>query len=80
MAYNDKKILQILFDEANKIPERCNDYNAGIAHLIREILQLEQSHKISKMDIKKQIAKHIHRAGMDLHKMLSSNNNDKDAQ
>lgn len=80
MAYNDKKILQILFDEANKIPERCNEYNAGMAHTIAKILQLEQSHKISKMDIKKQIAKLIHKAGMDLHKMLSSNNTDKGAQ
>lgn len=80
MAYNDKKILQVLFDEANKIPSRCDEYNAGMARLIAEVLQLEQSHKISRLDIKKQIARRIHKMGMDLHKMLPSNNTDKGAQ
>ena len=36
MAYNDRKILQVLLEELKEVPERCEDYRDDIGHICWE--------------------------------------------
>ena len=40
MAYNDRKIIQVLLGELNSIPERYKDYRNDLGHLLGDVLQL----------------------------------------
>lgn len=78
MAYNDKKILQVLIDECNKVPERCEGYRRDISHLLGDILTLERENAIARINIVKKITDQVNTAGMELYKNLSSRNADED--
>ena len=67
MAYNDKKILQVLIGELNDAPERCDGYREELGHLLGDILNLERDHAISKIDISKKITDQVNTVGMFLY-------------
>ena len=67
MAYNDKKILQVLLGELEKVPERCNGYREDVAHLLGDVLNYEREHAISKINVVKKIADQVNTVGMALH-------------
>lgn len=79
MAYNDKKILQVLLDECNKVPERCEGYRGDMVHLLGEILTLERENAIARINIVKKIADQVNTTGMELYKNSPGGNTNEDA-
>lgn len=68
MAYNDKKILQVLLGELGKVPERCEGYLEELGHLLGDVLNYEREHAIAKTNVVKKIADQVNTVGMFLHK------------
>lgn len=68
MAYNDKKILQVLLGELNKVPERCEGYREELGHLLGDVLNFEREHTIARTNVVKKIADQVNTVGMMLHK------------
>lgn len=68
MAYNDKKILQVLVGELGKMPERCKGYRHELSHLLGDVLNFEREHAIAKTNVVKKIADQVNTVGMFLHK------------
>ena len=72
MAYNDKKILQVLLEELKEVPERCEGYREDVGHLLGDVLNFEREHAISKTNVVKRIADQVNTVGMDLHRSRNS--------
>ena len=68
MAYNDKKILQVLLSELGEVPERCDGYREEISHLLGDVLNFEREHAISRTNVVKKIADQVNTLGMDLYR------------
>ena len=68
MAYNDKKILQVLLGELEEVPERCDGYREDIAHLLGDVLNFEREHAISRTNVVKKIADQVNTVGLDLYR------------
>jgi len=75
MAFNDRKIIKVLVDEAKKVEERCQGYREEITSLLAEILNLERTHAIGKINISQKIGDQINTVGMYLHKQNKKNHN-----
>ncbi len=71
MAYNDKKILQVLVGELDKIPERCGGYQDELTHLLGDVLNLERGHFIAKTSVVKKISDRVNAVGMILYRSRS---------
>lgn len=68
MAYNDRKILQVLLGELGKVEERCTGYRDELGHLLGDVLNYEREHAISKTNVVKKIADQVNTVGMFLYK------------
>lgn len=68
MAYNDRKILQVLQKELEKVDERCPEYREELSHLLGDVLNFEREHSISKTPIVKKIADQVNTVGMFLYR------------
>lgn len=68
MAYNDKKILQVLVGELSQVPERCEGYREELGHLLGDVLNFEREHTIARTNIVKKIADQVNTVGMMLYK------------
>ena len=79
MAYNDKKILQVLKDELSKakfiVEDRCDGYQDKLDDLLEKVLKLERDHMISSTSIVKQIADEVNKAGMFFYKQKHPKDN-----
>ena len=78
MAYNHKKILQVLKDELSTVDDRCDGYKGELLHLLDKILELERGHTMARTNIVKQIADEVNKVGMFLYKHQPTHNNDGD--
>ena len=77
MAYNDRKILNLLLSELGRVPERCTGYREDLSHLVGDVLNLERDHAISKIAIVQKISEQVNTVGVTLHKARQSSKNDK---
>jgi len=68
MAYNDRKILQVLLGEVSNVPKRCEGYRDEVGQLLGDVLNLERGHAIARTNIVKQIADQVNTVGMFLHR------------
>lgn len=68
MAYNDRKILQVLSGELEKVEERCPGYRDELHHLLGDVLNFEREHAISKTNVVKKIADQVNTVGMYLYR------------
>ena len=68
MAYNDRKILNVLRDELAALPERYDGYRDDMTHLLVEVLNLEREHALARISIVKKIGDQVNTVGMSLHK------------
>jgi len=68
MAYNSRKILQVLEGELDKVQERCAGYREELKHLLGDILLIERDHAIARTNVVKRIADQVNTVGMFLHK------------
>lgn len=71
MAYNDRKILEVLSEELDKVPQRCDEYRKELKDLLVTVLFLEQDHAIRRTNVVKKIADRVHRVGMSLYRANS---------
>jgi len=55
MPLNNKKIISIILEESSSIEERCDGYKDELFEVIVEIMQYENSHRISRINIQKKI-------------------------
>ena len=67
MAYNDRKIIQVLQGELDEVPDRCRDYRKELRELVGDVLLLEREHAISRTTVVKNIADQVNTVGMFLH-------------
>jgi len=72
MAYNDRKIVTILLEQCGSLDERFPGYRDEIKTLLAEVLNLERTHAISRINISQKIADQVNTLGMELHKSQSS--------
>jgi hypothetical protein len=63
MAHNDQKIISVLKEGMENIPDRCKGYKTEIKELVGDVLLLERENQISKIDIVKKIADKINASG-----------------
>lgn len=67
MAYKDDKVIEILMEEADGIPERCEGYRAEIKEAVADIIAKERQNKYSRINIKVQVSDIVTRTGAFLH-------------
>ena len=75
MAYNDKKILQVLKDELSEVEDRCDGYKGELLHLLAEVLNLERGHTTIRTNIVKKIADEVNTVGMFFYKQTPPKDN-----
>ena len=75
MAYNDKKIKQVLKDELSKVEDRCDGYKDELGPLLEKVLNLEQDHMMIRINIVKKIADEVNTVGMFFHKQTQPKDN-----
>lgn len=63
MAHNDQKIISVLMEGMENIPNRSKGYKKEIKELVGDVLLLEREHQISRIDVVKKIADKINAAG-----------------
>ena len=68
MAYNDRKILDVLLHELSAMPERYHGYREDMTHLLIEVLKLEREHTLARINIVQRISDQVNTVGMSLHK------------
>lgn len=68
MAYNDKKILQVLSGELDRLPERCEGYREELGHLLGDVLNLEREHAVARTNVVKKLADQVNTVGMFLYR------------
>ncbi len=55
MPLNDKKIISIILEQGQGVPERCQGYREEIIEVISEIIAYERSHRVEATNIQKKI-------------------------
>lgn len=55
MPLNDKKIISIIFEQCERIDERCAGYKKELIDVIADILEYERGHRVSATNIQKKI-------------------------
>ena len=68
MAYNDRKILEVLQGELAAMAERYDGYRDDMTHLLIEVLKLEREHTLTRINIVQKIGDQVNTVGKSLHK------------
>ena len=68
MAYNDKKIVEILLEHCKSIENRCPGYRKDMQDLLAEVLKLEREHALARTNISARIADQVNALGMVLYR------------
>ena len=55
MPLNDRKIINIIFNECKSIEERCAGYKEELLEVITEIITAERQHRVQGTHIQKKI-------------------------
>ena len=72
MAYNNKKVREVLQDQFEDVPERCEGYKKKLARLLVNVVNLEHAHAIAKRSVVQDIGAEVHAIGMFLHHSRSA--------
>jgi len=72
MAYNNKKLLEVLYDQFQHVPTRCEGYKEKLARLLVDVVHIERAHAIARRSVVKDIADKVHTTGMFLHHSRSA--------
>ena len=67
MPVNDQRVIQIIFENINKIEEKYVGYTDDLKHLIGEVMMLERDHQIQKTNIQQLMGEKIGIAANDLY-------------
>lgn len=63
MPMNDRKIISIILEEAQSVPERCDGYREEIVAVIGDILEYERQHRVAGTNIQQKINDKCNTAG-----------------
>jgi len=55
MPMNDRKIISIILEEAQSLPERCDGYREEVVAAIGDILENERQHRVAGTNIQQKI-------------------------
>ncbi len=64
MAYNSRKLLEVLHDQIVDVPQRCEGYKKELARLLVDVMHLERDHAIARRSVVRDIANKVHQTGM----------------
>lgn len=56
MPLNERKVIDIIFDECNSIEERCDGYKEELVETITDIIVFEKQHRIQGTNIQQKIS------------------------
>jgi hypothetical protein len=74
VAYKDEKVIGILLEQADALPQRCDGYREEIREAVADIIAKERQNKYSRTNIRVQIADIVGRVGTYLHTNSSIGN------
>jgi hypothetical protein len=63
MPLNERKIVSIILEECNKLPERCAGYRAEILASVSDIVQAERQHRVQGTNIQQRVSDKCNAAG-----------------
>ena len=63
MAYNHKKISQVLLGELDRLPEQCEGYREKLGRLLVDVLNLEREHAVARTNVVKKLADQVNTVG-----------------
>ncbi|MDJ0275403.1 hypothetical protein QLH51_01095 [Sphingomonas sp. 2R-10] len=52
---NDRKIISIILEEAQSLPERCDGYREEVVAAISDVLENERQHRVAGTNIQQKI-------------------------
>ena len=55
MPLNDRKIIQIILEECDKMQARCPGYRDELREVIAEVIAMERQHQVKSGNIQKKI-------------------------
>lgn len=56
MPLNERRIMEILLEECNKVQERCKGYREELIETIGDIVQSERQHRVQGTNIQKKVS------------------------
>jgi len=63
MPINERKIINIIFDECKSIEERCQGYREELIELIGDITTTERQHRVQGTNVQQRISDKCNAAG-----------------
>lgn len=55
MPLNERKIISIILDECNRVPDRCEGYREELLASITDIIQAERQHRVQSTNIQQKV-------------------------
>ncbi len=55
MAQMGKRVTEIIIEEAQRFPERCQGYQEAMLETLAEIIELERQHRLQGINIQQKI-------------------------
>lgn len=55
MPLNDRKIIGILLEEGQRVPDRCPGYREEIVNVISDVITYERGHRVDATNIQQKI-------------------------
>jgi hypothetical protein len=55
MSFNDKKVVSIILEECERVPDRCKGYRKELISTMADIITLERSHRLQGTNIQVKI-------------------------
>lgn len=55
MPLSDRKVITIILEECDKLPERCTDYRDAVRDTITDIFQYERKHLTAATNIQQKV-------------------------
>ena len=63
MPLNEKKIIGIILEECQSVPERCKGYKEEIIDVVTDIITAERQHRIQGTNIQQKVGDKCNSAG-----------------
>ena len=73
-----KKLIEVIFNQVSKIPDRCEGYRKELRELLADVVYLEHEHAISRIDVVKKITDKVNASGKFYHENKSDSEIEKE--
>lgn len=55
MPHNDKKVVAVILEQSQALPQRCEGYRDEVLQTVSDILGSEQTHKVQATNIQQKV-------------------------